>query len=619
MTAISLLASDTIVTRGDGGAIYARCPHPLGRYPRAITERLEHWATDAPDRTFLARRDNPDNGAWRTLTYAEARRRVRAISQALLARRLAPGDTVAIVSGNSLEHALLALACLHVGVTYAPVAPSYSLLARDYTTLRALWASLQPRLVFAADADAYGPALAAVLRGSEEVITCTAGTDWTPFTDLEAAAPTAEVDEVHARVGPDTIAKILYTSGSTGTPKGVINTQRMLCSNQEMLCTVMPFLRDEPPVLCDWLPWNHTFGGNHNVGIVLYNGGTLYIDDGKPTPAAFETTVANLKTVAPTAYFNVPRGYDLLVPRLAAEPDFAAHFFSRLRMLFCAAASLRQQVADALEATARAARGARIPLVTGLGATESAPFAICAGDSTFTGGRIGVPAPGVELKLAPAGDKLEGRLRGPNITPGYWRNPDLTAAAVDDEGFYKLGDALGFVDAADLSKGFTFEGRLSEDFKLATGTWVHVGPLRARLLAHLGDLAHDAVITGHDRAFVGALIFPNLDGCRGAYGPHADRVEPGRLLAHPRVLDRFSAILRQLADDSVSSSTTVVRAILLDEPPSIDGQETTEKGSVNQRAVLTRRAALVEQLYGADGSAPLIDLSERLSREPSSH
>jgi feruloyl-CoA synthase len=375
-----------------------------------------------------------------------------------------------------------------------------------------------------------------------------------------------------------------------------------------MIRTALPLVADEPPILCDWLPWNHTFGGNHNIGIVLYNGGTLYIDRGRPTPAEVGITLTNLREIATTAYYNVPRGYDLLVPALRADPALRARFFSRLKMLFCAAAALRQHIADDLQAMAFDAQGARIPLVTGLGATESAPFALCAGDATFTGGRIGVPVPGVELKLVPIGAHLDARLRGPSITPGYWRDDALTRDAFDEEGFYKLGDALSFVDADDPAKGFTFEGRLSEDFKISTGTWVRVGPLRARLLARLGDLASDVVITAPNRDFVGALIFPNIETCRTMCGAPGT-LSPAAILASAQVRQAFLDRVTAFADDNPGNSTTVRRAILLEDPPSIDAQETTEKGSVNQKAVMQHRAVLVEQIYGAPGPGTLIEIS----------
>ena len=602
-----ILPAATILETGAGGAFYARSPIPLGRYPPKITERLEHWAVHAPGRTFLARRGG--DGAWQHLTYGDALNRTRALAQALIDRRLSPERPLVILSGNSLEHALLGLAAMYAGVLYAPLAPAYALLAREYTTLGALWQSLRPGLVFAAEGALFEPALAHV-AGDTEIVTCTPASRLpsTAFAELLATTPTGEVDRAHAGVGPDTIAKVLYTSGSTGRPKGVVNTQRMICANQEMIRTVMPLVSNEPPVLCDWLPWNHTFGGNHNIGIVLYNGGSLYMDDGKPMPGAFETTVANLREIATTAYFNVPRGYDLLVPRLRADAGLRAHFFGGLKMLFCAAAALRQQVADDLQAMAVDRHGQRIPLVTGLGATESAPFALCAGDSDFSGGRIGVPAPGVRLKLAPVGRQFEARLKGPNITPGYWHDAGLTAAAFDEEGFYKLGDALAFVDQQDPSKGFTFEGRLSEDFKLSTGTWVRVGPLRQRVLAHFGDLLHDVVISGHGRDEVTALAFPAPGACRALCGAGAEALAPAQVLEREEVRRAFQDRLEAFAQANAGHSTCIVRMLLVGQPPSIDAQEVTDKGSVNQKSVLSNRAALVEELYGAPGTAVVVSV-----------
>ena len=602
-----ILPADTIIERRADGCIFARSPHPLGPYPSKITERLEHWARVVPDRVFLA--DRVGGKAWRTLTYSGALKNTRSVAQALLNRRLSNDRPVVVLSGNSVEHALLALGAMYAGIMYVPVAPSYSLVARDFTNLRALWDSLHPGLVLAAEGEPFGRALKSV--PAAEVVTCRRadGFSSTLFEELAETPATPAVDDAHARVTPSTIAKLLYTSGSTGRPKGVINTQQMLCANQEMLRIVLPLLSDEPPVLCDWLPWNHTFGGNHNFGLVLFNGGTLYIDAGKPTPAAFDTTIDNLREIATTAYFNVPRGYDLLVPRLRADPDFCRHFFSRVKMLFCAAASLRQQVADDLTDLATGASGVRIPFVTGLGATESAPFALCAGDADFTGSRIGVPAPGVELKLAPVGTQMEGRLRGPNITPGYWADDDLTQAAFDEEGYYRLGDALGFVDADDLQMGFTFQGRIAEDFKLSTGTWVRVGPLRARLLAELGDLVHDVAIAGPDRDYVTALIFPNIEFCRRIAGALAPERTAADIASDGAVRSRMRSVLENLARESVGISTSVARAMLMEQPPSIDAQETTEKGSINQKAVLANRASLVEELYAERPGARVIEVT----------
>jgi feruloyl-CoA synthase len=584
---------DAVVDRRADGTVYVRSPHALGPYAAKMTERLEHWAAHAPDRIFLAERDA--GGEWRGVSYADALARVRRIAQALLDRGLSVERPIAILSGNSIEHALLALAAMYVGVPYAPIAPAYSLIAREYGTLRYLVESLRPGLVYAADGGAFANALRAIAREGVEIATNdgTARTlEFTAFAELESSPPTAAVDAAHAAVGPDTVAKVLFTSGSTGRPKGVITTQRMLCANQEQLRSVLAFLAEEPPVLCDWLPWNHVFGGSHNFGIVLYNGGTMYIDEGKPMPAAFDVTVRNLREVESTVYFNVPRGYEMLVPHLRAEPELRARFFRRVEVLFYAAAGLGQRFWDELQQLAVEACGERVRMVTGLGATESAPFALCIASDDARAGMVGLPVPGVELKLVPVGDKLEARLRGPNITPGFWHDPRRTHAAFDEEGYYRLGDALVWVDPADSSKGLAFDGRLDEDFKLSTGTWVSVGPLRARLLASLAPYAQDVVIAGHDRDEVTALIFPNRATC------DALRIDDLRAI--------LAGCLGEVCAGATGSSTRVPRALMLDEPASIDAGEVTDKGSINQRAVLRHRAALVADLYALPAPAHVI-------------
>ncbi len=588
MRKVRVLGAEAVFDRREDGTLYVRSPRPLGQYPAKLTERLEIWAHQAPDRTFLAQRD-PWSGAWRRLSYGAALRKVRALAQALLDRKLDATRPVAILSGNSIEHGLMALACMYAGVLYAPVAPSYSLASAELTTLRHLWRQLEPSLVFAAEGPLFEKPLAGILDARRtELVTVTKTRDLraTSFDELCGTSPGPRVDQAHARVTPDTIAKVLFTSGSTGAPKGVITTQQMLCSNQEMIRTVMGFLGDAPPVLCDWLPWNHTFGGSHNFGIALYNGGTLHIDAGKPTPSGFAATLANLREIATTAYFNVPKGYEMLVPALRDDAGFRKHFFSRVRILFYAAAGLNQRIWDDLQELAIDACGDEILMMTGLGATESSPFALSTGVEGAAAGRVGLPAPGVELKVAPVENKLEARLRGPNITPGFWRAPELTSAAFDEEGFYKLGDALTPADPDNPLQGFCFDGRLAEDFKLSTGTWVSVGPLRVKLLTSLLRVAHDVVFAGPDRDFLTALIFPlpgaSADGIREALEEFARKHGSG-------------------------ISTRVARALILDQPPSMDAGELTEKGSISQKAVLRNRAALVDELY--EGSPRVIEIA----------
>jgi feruloyl-CoA synthase len=583
---VPLGAADVETERRADGSILLRSPHPLDAYPGKITERLAHWAREAPERAFIAQRDAL--GGWRSLNYAEAFARVRALGQALLDRGLSQHRPVAILSDNDIEHALLALACMHVGIAYVPVSSAYSLVSTDFAKLRFVMGLVTPGLVYAADGGRFGKAIAAAVPADTEVIL------GDQFSALQATVPGAAVERAHAAAGPDTIAKFLLTSGSTGQPKAVINTQRMLCSNQQMLAQSLPSLRAAPPVLVDWLPWNHTAGSNHNLGIVLYHGGSLYIDEGKPVPGLIEKTVRNLREIGPTIYFNVPRGYEALLPFLREDAALRKTFFSRLGLLQYAAAVLPQPIWKAYEDLAIQTCGERVLWITGYGATETAPAAMFTNRGAARAGTVGLPVDGVEMKLAPVADKLEARFRGPSITPGYWRQPDLTAAAFDEEGFYRTGDAMRLADPADPALGMEFDGRITEDFKLTTGTWVSVGPLRARINSACSPLVQDVVITGHDRDRLGALVFPNIAACRD--------------LSRESLRMRLQETFDRLARDSTGSSTRIARALVMETPPSIDASEITDKGSINQRAVLKNRALLVEQLY-AEPPDPAIIVS----------
>ena len=593
---------DTTAVHQNDRSIVLRSPHPMGEADRCVSDWLVKWAKARPDQTFLAKR-GADN-AWIRLTYRETLAKVQALGQALLERKLSPERPLVILSGNDLEHALLGLAAMHVGIPYAPISVPYSLVSKDFEKLRYIMGLLQPGLVFAADGRAFGAAIAASVPAQTEVLVTAHPPEDRPaatlYASLAATVPMPAVDAACAAVTPDTVAKFLFTSGSTGTPKGVINTQRMLTSNQRQITHVLPFLDDAPPVLLDWPPWNHTFGGNHDFYCMLYHGGTLYVDDGKPLPGQIEKTVANLKEIAPTMYLNVPKGYEALLPFFEADKQLRENFFGKVKLLFYAGAGLSQHVWDELDRLSVETCGERIPMITSLGATETAPAVLFANWIMHSAGNVGLPLPGQDLKLVPNGDKLEMRVRGPNITPGYWKHPELTAAAFDEEGYYKMGDALKFADPSDAGKGLLFDGRVAEDFKLATGTWVSVGAMRANLIASCAPYVQDVVITGHDRDEAGALVFPSLEACRKLAGSD---LPVAQLLTHPAVRGVFQALLDQLARESTGSATRVSRALLMEEGPSLDVGEATDKGSLSQRMVLKHRAALVDELYAEPPSA----------------
>lgn len=608
---VTLGPRDVIVEHRDDRTILLRSPQPLATFPPRITDRLKFWAAETPQRIFLAQRQS--RGGWRTVTYNEALRLARRIGASLLARDLSAERPIAILSGNDIEHALLALGALYVGIPYAPISPAYSLMSSDFGRLRAIVELITPGLVFVSDGAVFAPAIEAVIPRDIELIVArhpVEGRRTTLFADLCKMPSDRSVDAAHEAVGPDTIAKFLFTSGSTGVPKCVINTQRMWCSNQQMLCQSLSFFLHEPPVIVDWAPWHHTAGGNHDVGLVLYNGGTFYIDEGKPLPGAIEETVRNLREIAPNWYFTVPKGYEALLPYLRSDAILRRNFFSRLKVLWFAGAGLSQHIFDEIQELAVQTCGERILFLTGFGATETAPFALARTWHTDNAANVGLPAPGVELKLVPEQGKLEGRLRGPNITPGYWRQPQFSANAFDEEGFYRLGDAFKFADPGDARQGLLFDGRIAEDFKLSTGTWVSVGPLRTRFIDHFSPYIRDAVLVGADRGEIGALVFPDVTACRALAPDLPADTPPATVLGEPRVRAFFMRRLGMLARQSPGSSTRVARMLLMSEPPSMDKGEITDKGSINQRAVLTNRAELVEELYAPTPSARVILIGE---------
>ncbi|RQS31578.1 feruloyl-CoA synthase [Burkholderia sp. Bp8992] len=579
-----------------------RASTALGAYPRRLTDRLVSGAQAHPDRWLVAQRGA--DGAWVGISYAQMLERARAIGQALLDRGLSAERPVAILSGNDLEHLQIAFGAMWAGIPYAPLSPAYSLVSSDYGKLRHALALLTPGLVFAADGDAFRAALDATVPDDVERVVVSAPDGMRGVTRFAALLDTAPhgVDAAHDAITGDTIAKFLFTSGSTRMPKAVPTTHRMLCSNQQMLLETFPQFGIEPPVLVDWLPWNHTFGGSHNVGIALYNGGTLYVDDGRPVAGKFDETLRNLREIAPTVYFNVPKGWEELAAALETDAALRATFFSRVKMYFFAGAGLSQAAWDRLERVTLAHCGERIRIMAGLGMTEAAPSCMFTTGPMSGAGYIGLPAPGCDAKLVPVDGKLEARFRGPNVMAGYWRaSGDDAREVFDDEGYYRSGDAVRFVDAQRPEIGLMFDGRIAEDFKLSSGTFVSVGPMRARIVSNGAPYVQDAVVTGMNRDDVGVMIFPRVDECRrlAGAGPDAD---VRTVLQAPRVRAFFADLLARLNREATGSATFIARLCLLDTPPSLDLGEVTDKGSINQRAVLAQRAALVDAMHAADAA-----------------
>ncbi|MGE5640299.1 MAG: feruloyl-CoA synthase [Clostridia bacterium] len=572
--AVRLASPEVEVEKRRDGAIHLRSPHALPPYPEKITEKLDYWASAAPDRVLFAQREAGIGTRWQTFTYAEVREGARRIASAFLKRNLSQDRPIVVLSGNDIEHALIELGAMYAGIPYAPISPAYSLLSTDFSKLKSIISLLTPGLVYASLEGAFGRAIETAVPAEVEVVFRE------DFHRLDAAPAGPEVDAAHGRVSPDTIAKFLFTSGSTGQPKAVINTQRVWCSNQSMARETLAFMQDEPPVMVEWAPWHHTAGGNKDFGVTLYNGGSLYIDEGKPLPGAIETTVKNLRDIAPTFYFNVPKGYEALLPYLRADGKLRENFFSRLKLLWFAGAGVSQHVFDGIKRLAYETCGEEILFGTGLGSTETGPFTLGRVWDTSNAANMGLPPPGVDLKLVPVPGTgaYEARIKGPHITPGYWRQPELTRQAFDEEGYYRLGDSFVFEDAREAKLGLVYRGRLSEDFKLSTGTWVHIGPLRAQFIEHFAPMVRDVVIAGEGRDDLAALVFPS-----NQFDARA-----------------FDEKMKSLA--STGSSNRIARYAILDEPPSLDAGEVTDKGTINQKAVLKRRADIVNRVYSTSSS-----------------
>jgi feruloyl-CoA synthase len=592
------------VTRGikteRNGHVYLRAENALLPYPVRMTDRLAHWAKERPDQIWMARRGA--DGQWVHITYAQAWDQAQRIGQFLLDQGLSVERPLAILSENSLEHALLMIGAMTVGIPFCSVSTAYSLMSQDFGKLRHVMETITPGMVYASDLSKYGKAIEAVV--AKDILIATNSIATTPiklptfatFSSLLETKVTPAVQAAMQSTDGDTIVKFLFTSGSTKLPKAVINTQRMICANQQQIAQSKPSVFDIPPVLVDWPPWNHTFGGNHDFFLVLYHGGTMYINDGKPTPQLIGETIRNLTEIAPTVYYDVPIGFEYLANEMKHNAALRKNLLSRVRMFFYAGAALAQPIWDALYAVEEQELGYRIPMTSGLGMTESAPFGLFVTNLNVKAGDLGLPCAGMELKLVPTGDKTEVRYRGPNITPGYWRNPEATQEAFDEEGFLCTGDAVKWIDEADIHQGLKFDGRVAEDFKLATGTFVSVGPLRAKIIAAGAPFIQDVVITGLNMKEVGALILPALIPTRKALGL-PDSASYAEVAQHPALLTKMQQLITALAQSATGSANRIARAVVLTEPPSIDKGEITDKGSINQRAVLKERAALVDQLY----------------------
>ena len=567
----------------DDGTVIIRQHGDLPDHPPLLADYLDKWADATPDTTWVARREN--GGDWRHISYAQGRAQAKALGAGLLAMGLGPDRPLLVLSENSLEHALLGMACAYVGVPYAPLSPAYSLVSTDHAKLRNIATLLNPGAVFADDGAQFANALDAISAPDRKVINLRNLVDGAvSFEGLLATDP-APAETARSKLTPETVVKYLFTSGSTGSPKAVINTNRMICAMQAAVRDCYRFLTKEPPVVLDWGPWNHTAAGNKVFYLVMTNGGSYYIDDGRPVPGKFDDTLRNLREISCTWYFNVPIGYDMLVDQLEADPALAQTFFGKLGMMFYAGAGMAQRTWDRLRAAGRATTGHEVLLATGLGATETAPFALACTEPQEKSGNVGVIARGLALKLVPNGGKLEARIKGPTIFPGYYGDPEQTAKAFDDEGYYCVGDALRPADPDDFSKGFFFDGRIAENFKLSTGTWVAVGAVRAGLVDAMDGLIRDAVITGEDEAQLGAMVL---------LSPAAAQMDATALRA------ALTEKLAAAAKAATGSASRVRRIIVLTEQPSFDKGEVTEKGSLNQRALRSNRTETVARLYGDD-------------------
>jgi feruloyl-CoA synthase len=605
---LPMKAPDLEVVRKPDGTVYLSSRHPLGAMHRSTVHLFEQRAAAHPDRKFIAERTplpGGGTGEWGFITYGEMNTRANAIAQAMLTRGMGPDTPLMVLSGNSIAHGSMMLGAMKARVPVAPVSVAYSIMSGDHGKLRHVFQTTKPKMIFAEQGPIYARALAALDLDGVEVVTVMPVPDraTTPYEDLLKTNVGPAVAESMEKVDHDTVAKFLFTSGSTGMPKGVIQTHRMMCAvvaAQEALRTEQSD-PDEIPESLEWMPWNHISAGNIGFNNAVNAGGTIYLDAGKPLPGMFEETIRNLRDIKPLGFGSAPIAFGWLADAMERDPSLRDHFFAKMKMVGYGGATLSQDIYERIQALSIAATGQRIPLTTMYGATETQGITVVHW-LTERVGLIGLPLPGITLKLVPNGTKLEVRVKGPTVTPGYHGREDLTKAAFDDEGFYSLGDAAKFMDENDPAQGLVFDGRVTEDFKLDSGTWVSVGTLRAHAVAAASPLVFDCVVCGQDKPFVALLAWPNMQAAIQFTGKN----NIGEVLADPKLRDAIRDKFVAHNKAQTGTSSRVKRVLLMAEPPSVDGHEITDKGYVNQRATLERRKALVDKLYA--GGPEIIEI-----------